>query len=65
MVSCYRDLIKREVASLTKMMTFYSSLKLCSRYSIDPENTYLTVSRGASKVTGTSADLREGDTLSI
>ena len=47
------------------MMTFYSCLKLCVRYSIDPENTYLTVSRLAAKVSGTSADLREGDTLSI
>jgi serine-type D-Ala-D-Ala carboxypeptidase (penicillin-binding protein 5/6) len=65
MISCQRDLLRREVASITKMMTFYSALKLCQKYSIDPEKTFLTVSRGAAKITGTSADLREGDTLSI
>lgn len=59
MIYCYRDLIKREVASITKMMTFYTALKLCEKYGVDPVNTYLTVSRGAAKVNGTSADLRE------
>lgn len=65
MIACCKDLLRREVASITKMMTFYSALKLCQKYSIDPEKTFLTVSRGASKISGTSADLREGDTLSI
>ena len=52
---------KREVASITKMMTFYTCLKIMEKFNIDPENTILTVSRTASRTNGTSACLREGD----
>jgi len=56
---------KREVASITKMMTFYTALKLIDRYNINPSTTILTVSRNASRMIGTSACLREGDQLSL
>lgn len=43
------------------MMTFYTVLDLANRYSLDIDQTVLTVSKTASRVNGTSADLREGD----
>ena len=55
-----KELIKREVASITKMMTFYTALQLMKKFDLDDE-TLLTVSKEASRVNGTSADLREGD----
>ena len=61
----HKDKIKREVASITKMMTFYTVLKLMKKFSLDALSTVLTVSRGASKIHGTSADLREGDNLTL
>lgn len=42
-------------------MTFYTALKLSEKYSIDINTTLLTVSDNASRVIGTSANLREGD----
>lgn len=59
-----KEHLKREVASLTKMMTFYTVLKLLARYKISPKTT-ITISNKASAVTGTSANLVEGDVLSI
>jgi len=47
------------------MMTFYTVLKLIKKFSLDPYETVLTVSRGAAKINGTSADLREGDNLCL
>lgn len=57
--------MRREVASITKMMTFYTVLRLCERYHIDPNYTTITISRNAAKIHGTSADLQEGDILSL
>ena len=53
------------MASITKMMTFYTSLKLLDKFGMDPEETHVTVSRAATRIPGTSADLREGDILSV
>ena len=53
------------MASITKMMTFYTALKLIERFNIDPSKTILTVSRNASRMIGTSACLREGDQLRL
>lgn len=50
---------------MTKMMTFYTVLKLLDKFGMDPEETQIAVSRAASKIPGTSADLREGDILSV
>lgn len=46
------------------MMTFYTALKLMQKFNLTDE-TILCVSREASRVNGTSADLREGDHLSL
>lgn len=56
---------RREVASLTKIMTAYTVLKLSQRLGLDIEKELVTISYEASVTTGTSADLVEGDTLTI
>jgi D-alanyl-D-alanine carboxypeptidase len=56
---------RREVASLTKIMVAYTVLKLSQRLGLDIEKELVTVSYEASATTGTSADLVEGDTLTI
>jgi D-alanyl-D-alanine carboxypeptidase len=55
---------KREIASITKMMTFYTCIKIMDKYNIDG-STVVTASRTASLTNGTSACLREGDQLTL
>jgi D-alanyl-D-alanine carboxypeptidase len=55
---------RREVASLTKIMTCYCTIKLMERFDIE-DTELIEVSGDASGVIGTSADLLEGDTLTI
>lgn len=55
---------RREVASLTKIMTAFVVLKLLDRFQIE-DTTLIKVGSDASAVIGTSAELVEGDTLSI
>lgn len=55
---------RREVASLTKIMTAFVVLKLLDRFSIE-DSTLIKVGADAASVIGTSAELVEGDTLQI
>ena len=55
---------RREIASLTKIMTCFVVMRLMDRFNI-PEDTLLEVSDYASGIIGTSADLLTGDTLTI
>lgn len=55
---------RREVASLTKIMTAFIVLKLLDRFSIE-DSTLIKVGGDAASVIGTSAELVEGDTLTI
>jgi D-alanyl-D-alanine carboxypeptidase len=55
---------RRECASLTKVMTIYVVLKLMERFSIE-DTTLITIGGDAASVIGTSAELHEGDTLTI
>jgi D-alanyl-D-alanine carboxypeptidase len=48
---------KREIASITKMMTFYTVLRLLERFNLDIEDQILIVSKLASRTNGTSANL--------
>lgn len=57
--------LRREVASLTKMMTFITVIKLVSRFNLNPNKTFITVSKAGSHVIGTTANLKEGDILSV
>lgn len=55
---------RRECASLTKIMTAYVVLTLMERWSIE-DKTLVKVGSDAASVIGTSAELLEGDTLTI
>jgi serine-type D-Ala-D-Ala carboxypeptidase (penicillin-binding protein 5/6) len=59
------DLTKREIASLTKIMTLWVCLQLIEKFSIDPEKEIVTVSDQASCQGGTTANLFEGDKLTV
>ena len=57
---------KREVASLTKMMTLLTVIKLMQRFGMtNPAKVLIKISRTASRVTGTTANLQENDVLSV
>ena len=56
---------RREVASLTKIMTFYTALKLVDKYNLDIKAEFITVCEETAAVTGTTANLLEGDKLTI
>ena len=56
---------KREIASLTKIMTCYTALMLIEKWEIDPKLLYFTVSREAYQIGGTSAELQDGDLISL
>ena len=58
---------KREVASLTKMMTLLTVLKLLQRYGFphDGKRVQIKISKVVSKIIGTTADLKEGDIMTV
>lgn len=55
---------RRECASLTKIMTCYVVLRLLERFGMQ-DSKLVTVGSDAASVIGTSAELVEGDTLTI
>lgn len=57
--------MKREVASLTKMMTFYTALKLLLKWQMHPKNVNILINYNAAGTQGTTAHLKEGDVLSL
>lgn len=57
--------MKREVASLTKIMTLYTVIKLLIKWKINARAVNITITQAAAAVTGTTANLVEGDVLSI
>ena len=63
-----KENLKREIASLTKIMTFYTVLDIINNLKnqkIDPDKYEITVSRHAAQVTGTTAYLKEGDVFTV
>jgi D-alanyl-D-alanine carboxypeptidase len=54
----------REIASLTKIMTWYTILKLMEKYSLNKHTTLITISKNASQIIGTTSLLQEGHMLS-
>jgi D-alanyl-D-alanine carboxypeptidase len=56
---------KREIASLTKIMTAYTALELIKRYELDSSKTIVTISEKAAYTEGTTASLEEGDKLTL
>jgi len=59
------DSDKREIASLTKIMTAYLALRLSSIYNVDLYHIYAAASERAATLGGTTAMLKEGDKLSL
>lgn len=55
---------RREVASLTKIMTIYTVLRLCDKLAIDLDQK-IKIDTSVEDVTGTTANLVPGDTLTI
>ena len=56
--------MKREVASLTKMMTAYTILEICKQYRLKLNAIRIEICSVGSNIRGTSAKLRQGDCLS-
>jgi len=55
---------RREVASLTKIMTIYTVLSLVDKLNIDID-TLMEIDNSVLDVIGTSANLQPGDILSV
>jgi D-alanyl-D-alanine carboxypeptidase len=47
------------------MMTLITVIKLLARFNLNPNKMHITISRSGSHVIGTTANLREGDILSV
>jgi len=60
-----REYIRRECASLTKIMTAYTIISLAKRYNLEIETKAIEVCGVAASVRGTSALLRKGDVFTI
>lgn len=56
---------RREIASLTKIMTCYTVLKLLEKFELDENETLVAISENAADTTGTSAEVLSGDTLTV
>ena len=56
---------KREMASLTKIMTCFVACNLLKSLDLNPEKTIVPINRCAAWITGTHSGLREGDIISI
>ena len=56
---------RREIASLTKIMTAYTLLSLAKRFDVDIEKEVIEITSDVARVGGTSADLVAGDKLTV
>jgi D-alanyl-D-alanine carboxypeptidase len=54
-----------EVASLTKIMTAYTAIKLLKEFKMDSSKSIVTITDVASEIDGTTANLSEGDELTV
>lgn len=65
MIEGKREHFKREIASLTKIMTAWVVINLCKQWNLNFRTHEVTVSSVASDIRGTCAELKEGDVLSV
>ena len=56
---------RREIASLTKIMTAYTIFSLAKRFNVEIEKEVIEIDAEVARVGGTSADLVAGDKLTI
>lgn len=61
----YKSTSKREIASLTKIMTALCCLDLCEKFKINLKTTYFKVTEWACATIGTTADLQENAWMTI
>jgi D-alanyl-D-alanine carboxypeptidase len=54
-----------EIASLTKIMTFYATIRVYLQFSVSPEKEVVQIDAKAADISGTSAELYEGDRYTI
>ena len=54
---------RREVASVTKIMTCYAVIEIARKYALDLTKIHIKVCKTGSRIIGSSAKLREGDIL--
>lgn len=57
--------MRREIASLTKMMTLLCTIKLCSKFKINITKCYFRVTTNAAGTRGTSAELETREWITI
>jgi D-alanyl-D-alanine carboxypeptidase (penicillin-binding protein 5/6) len=56
---------KRQVASLTKLMTAMTVTYICKQYSVDITTTLVKIDHESALIEGTSAGLKYGDELTV
>lgn len=61
----YKGTQKREVASLTKLMTLYTAFDVIQEHQLDAKTFMCKVSNYAGSIGGTTANLKGGDILSL
>ena len=57
--------MKREIASLTKIMTALCTFELCEKYKMNRMSTYFKVTEWAARTNGTTANLVDHAWMSI
>lgn len=57
--------VKREIASLTKIMTFYTVILMINHFGIDANSTYQTISEDAARLGGTTCYLFANDKITL
>jgi D-alanyl-D-alanine carboxypeptidase len=54
-----------EIASLTKIMTFYVVVRLLGQFGVNPDLTIVQIDDKTADISGTSAELYEGDRYTV
>ena len=63
--SGFKTNLKREIASLTKIMTALCTLEICERFKMNRKSTYFKVTEWAAKTNGTTANLLDNAWMCI
>lgn len=56
---------RKQIASLTKLMTALTVFHICKQYSVDMTSTGVKIDNESALIEGTSAGLKHGDELSV
>ena len=61
----FRSDVKREIASITKVMTAICTIEICEKYKINTKTTYFKITDWAADTPGTTANLLENAWISV